>query len=72
MIYLLYKVSNTTHNKEVLHMNTSANYETVVDYINEYNLTGEQVLDLLTNYHGLQIMTNDFVEYTKDELGINE
>ena len=53
-------------------MNTSANYETVVDYINEYNLTGEHVLDLLTDYHGLQIMTNDFVEYTKDELGINE
>lgn len=30
-------------------------------------LSGEQVLQLLTDYHGLQLLTKDFKEFLEDE-----
>ena len=30
-------------------------------------LSGEQVLNLLTDYHGLQLLSKDFKEFLEDE-----
>lgn len=50
---------------------TSAIYNTISHNIDVYNLTGEQVLQLFTNYHGLQILDNDFLNFVNQELGID-
>ena len=31
------------------------------------NLGGEEVLNLLTDYHGLQLLSEDFKEFLEDE-----
>lgn len=48
--------------------NTSKNYETFSDMINDLGLTAEQVLKLFTEYHGLQLMTDDFIEFINNEI----
>lgn len=45
---------------------TRENYSLMVDIINEAGLTGVDVLDMLTNYHGLQLLSE---EATRDMLG---
>ena len=40
----------------------SDNWETMVDIINELNLSGEDVLRMLTNYHGLDLLRFDFMD----------
>lgn len=45
---------------------TAENYGLLVDLINEAGLTGVDVLDMLTNYHGLQLLSK---EATADMLG---
>ncbi len=47
--------------------NTTLNYEVVENIITDYNLTAIDVLNLFTNYNGLQIMTDDFVEFVQKE-----
>ena len=36
------------------------------EIIEEYNLTGEQVLNLFTNWHGTQLCTKEFLENTME------
>jgi len=42
------------------------NYEKMVEIIERYNLGGEDVLRLFTDYHGLQLMSDNFLENTMD------
>ena len=49
---------------------TTKNYEIVSKLIEDYNLTPDQILQLFTNYNGLQIMTDDFVQFVNDEIGL--
>jgi len=53
----MYKISN----------DTSDNYTTLVDIITEHDLSGCSVLDLFTNYLGLQVLGKDFMEFVCDE-----
>lgn len=46
---------------------TSKNYDLMVDFINEAGLTGVDVLDMLTNYHGLQLLSEDATRDMLDE-----
>lgn len=41
---------------------TFRNYEQLAEFISEYNLSAIDVLDLFTNWHGLQLLTKDFIE----------
>ena len=52
-------------------MDTTKNYSDILDIINECSMTSEDVLQLFTNYHGLQIMTDDFKEFVEVETGIS-
>lgn len=47
------------------------NYNTFVEIINDYNLSGEDVLQLLTDYHGTQLLDRDFMENLIDCEGYN-
>lgn len=38
------------------------NYDYFCDLIDAYNLSGEDVLRLLTAYHGLKLISDDFIE----------
>ena len=40
------------------------NYEKMVEIIVIHNLSGDDVLQLFTDYHGLQLMSDDFLENT--------
>lgn len=42
--------------------NTSENYETMLDIIRDNGLSGEDVLQLLTDWHGLDLLSQDFME----------
>lgn len=42
------------------------NYNILSDLIERENLTGIDVLDILTDYHGLQLLTKDFMENLRD------
>lgn len=46
---------------------TSENYGLMVDIINEAGLTGVDVLDMLTNYHGLQLLSEEATRDMLDE-----
>lgn len=43
------------------------NYDVVVDCIVENEMSGQQVLDVMTRYNGTQILTPEFIQYLKDE-----
>lgn len=47
---------------------TSKNYDILANMISDLNLSGDQILQLFTNYHGLQIMTDDFIQFVNDEI----
>ena len=44
------------------------NYEILEDMINNGMFTTHQMLDLFVNWHGLESLTEDFIEFAKDEL----
>ena len=46
---------------------TENNYEKFVEVIEKNNLSGEDVLQIMTNYHGLCLMSDGFIEYLGDE-----
>ena len=49
-------------------MNDSkTNYNEVSELIEELNLTGIDVLNLFTDYQGMQVMTDNFTQFVKDE-----
>ena len=47
--------------------NTTKNYETLVDMIENLNLTAEEIVQLFTNYHGMQLIEDDFIEFVNNE-----
>lgn len=47
---------------------TSKNYNILSEYIDKFNLTAEQVLNLFVNYHGMQLMSDDFTQFINDEI----
>ena len=42
-------------------------YEKLEEIIKANNLSGEEVLQLFTNYHGLQLLDDGFMEFIADE-----
>lgn len=42
--------------------NTADNYSTMEEIIEDYKLSAIDVLDYLTNYHGLQLLSEDFMQ----------
>lgn len=50
------------------HNNTDYNYKIIDDAITNGIINTNQMLDLFTNYYGLQILSNDFMEFVKNEL----
>lgn len=45
------------------------NYNTFVEIIKTYALTGEEVLQLITDWHGLQLLTDEFMDNLKEVEG---
>ena len=45
------------------------NYNTFVEIIETYSLTGEDVLRLVTDWHGLQLLTDEFMDNLKEVEG---
>ena len=43
------------------------NYDKMFDIIRSNNLSSEEVLQLFTNWHGTQLLTNDFFEFIEEE-----
>lgn len=43
-------------------MDTSENYETLMEIANEYNWDAEDMLRYLTDWHGLQLLSHDFIQ----------
>lgn len=46
---------------------TSKNYDILATMIDDLNLTAENILQAFTNYHGMQLMTDDFMQFVNDE-----
>lgn len=46
---------------------TQRNYETLLEAIKTDNISAEELLDAFTNWHGLQLLDDDFIEFLKDE-----
>lgn len=58
----------TTQRKVGKYMNdTSKNYDILATMIDDLNLTAENILQAFTNYHGMQLMTDDFMQFINDE-----
>lgn len=48
---------------------TTENYDTILEIITETNMSAEDVLIAITNWHGLQILDKDFTKNFIDEYG---
>lgn len=46
---------------------TQRNYEILLEAIKTNNISAEELLDAFTNWHGLQLIDDDFMEFLKDE-----
>lgn len=46
---------------------TQRNYETLLEAIKTNNISAEELLDAFTNWHGLQLIDDDFMEFMEDE-----
>lgn len=46
---------------------TQKNYETLLEVIKANNISAEELLDAFTNWHGLQLIDDDFMEFLEDE-----
>ena len=51
-------------------VDTSENWDTMVELISEYNLDAENILQYLTDWHGLQLLDQNFMENLFEELGV--
>ena len=45
------------------------NYNILEEIIETYELTGEDVLRIITDWHGLEILTDEFIDNLKDVEG---
>lgn len=50
-------------------VDTSENWDTMIELISEYNLDAEDILQYLTDWHGLQLLDSNFMENLFEELG---
>ena len=41
---------------------TSTNYDTFMEMINDNNMSAEDVLNYLTDWHGLSLLSYDFIQ----------
>lgn len=46
---------------------TQDNYSKIVEVVTERNMDAVEMLDIITNYLGLQILDDDFMEYLEQE-----
>ena len=46
---------------------TQRNYETLLEAIKTDNISAEELLDTFTNWYGLQLIDDEFMEFLKDE-----
>lgn len=46
---------------------TQKNYNTLLEAIKTNNISAEDLLDAFTNWHGLQLLSDDFMEFLRDE-----
>lgn len=46
---------------------TQKNYNILLEAIKTNNISAEELLDAFTNWHGLQLIEDDFIEFLKDE-----
>lgn len=46
---------------------TQRNYETLLEAIKANNISAEELLDAFTNWHGLQLIDDDFMEFLEYE-----
>lgn len=46
---------------------TQKNYRILLDAIKTNNISAEDLLDAFTNWCGLQLLDDDFIEFLKDE-----
>ena len=46
---------------------TQDNYSKITEAVTERNMGAVEMLDIITNYLGLQILDDDFVEYLEQE-----
>lgn len=46
---------------------TQRNYETLLEAIKTNNISAEELLNAFTNWHGLQLIDDDFMEFLEDE-----
>ena len=51
---------------------SNKNYSSLCEIINERGLSGVDVLDLLTDWHGLQLCSREFCENLRDCEGFYE
>lgn len=46
---------------------TQRNYETLLEAIKTNNISAEELLNAFTNWHGLQLIDDDFMEFMEEE-----
>lgn len=46
---------------------TNNNYRILLEAIKTNDISAEDLLDAFTNWHGLQLLDADFIEFLKDE-----
>lgn len=46
---------------------TQRNYEALLEAIKTNNISAEELLNAFTNWHGLQLIDDDFMEFLEDE-----
>ena len=46
---------------------TQDNYSKIAEVVTERNMDAVEMLDIITNYLGLQILDDDFMEYLEQE-----
>ena len=49
---------------------TSENFNTMEKLIDEYNLDANDILQYFTDWHGLQLLDQNFMENLFEELGV--
>ena len=52
----------------MMHVNdTDKNYRILLEAIKTSGISAEDLLDAFTNWHGLQLLDDDFMEFLEDE-----
>lgn len=46
---------------------TQRNYDILLEAIKANNISAEELLDAFTNWYGLQLIDDDFMEFLEDE-----